>query len=47
MSLNYKESNMKENNKDYIFRTIQSYITDPPLILAGTGISIPAGIQNI
>lgn len=47
MSLNYKESNMKENNKDYIFRTIQSYITDPPLVLAGTGISIPAGIPGM
>ncbi len=38
---------MKENNKDYIFRTIQSYITDPPLVLAGTGISIPAGIPGM
>lgn len=39
--------NMKENDKEYIFRTIQSYITDPPLILAGTGTSIPAGIPGM
>lgn len=38
---------MKEDNKDFIFRTIQLYLTDPPVVLAGTGASIPAGIPGM
>lgn len=42
-----KEVAMKENNKDYIFRKIQDYLTDTPVVLAGTGVSIPAGIPGM
>lgn len=38
---------MKGNKKEYTFSTIQKYITDTPVVLAGTGISIPAGIPGM
>lgn len=34
-------------NKEEIFKTIQEYITDVPLILIGTGASIPVGIPGM
>lgn len=34
-------------NKDDIFRTIQEYTTDVPLLLIGTGASIPVGIPGM
>lgn len=34
-------------NKDDIFRTIQEYTTDVPLLLIGTGASIPVGIHGM
>lgn len=34
-------------NKEDIFRTIQEYITDVPLMLIGTGASIPVGIPGM
>lgn len=38
---------MEENIKDIVFKTIQTYLTDTPVVLAGTGISIPAGIPGM
>lgn len=38
---------MKDKNKDIVFKTIQTYLTDTPVVLAGTGISIPAGIPGM
>ncbi len=38
---------MEGNIKDIVFKTIQTYITDTPVVLAGTGISIPAGIPGM
>lgn len=34
-------------NKEEIFKTIQEYTTDVPLILIGTGVSIPVGIPGM
>lgn len=39
--------NMEDNNKDLLFKKIQEYLTDTPTVLAGTGISIPAGIPGM
>lgn len=38
---------MEDKNKDVVFKTVQAYITDTPVVLAGTGISIPAGIPGM
>lgn len=38
---------MEDKNKDIVFKTIQTYLTDTPVVLAGTGISIPAGIPGM
>ena len=34
-------------NKEEIFKIIQDYISDPPLMLIGTGLTIPAGIPGM
>lgn len=36
-----------EDKKDKLFKTVQAYTTDTPVVLAGTGISIPAGIPGM
>lgn len=33
--------------KEEIFNIIQEYTSNPPLILVGTGLSIPAGIPGM
>lgn len=37
----------KDKNIDIVFKTIQTYLTDTPIVLAGTGISIPVGIPGM
>ena len=34
-------------DKEQIFKTIQDYTSNPPLILAGTGLTIPVGIPGM
>lgn len=38
---------MENHTKNTVFKTIQMYLTDTPVVLAGTGISIPAGIPGM
>lgn len=36
-----------EDKKDMVFKMVQAYTTDTPVVLAGTGLSIPAGIPGM
>lgn len=38
---------MEDKIKNEVFKTIQAYLTDTPVVLARTGISIPAGIPGM
>lgn len=38
---------MEEKITDIVFEAVQAYLTDTPVILAGTGVSIPAGIPGM
>ena len=33
--------------KEEIFRVIQEYTSNPPLVLAGTGLTMPVGIPGM
>ena len=38
---------MENINRDSLFKEIQTYLTETPVVLAGTGVSIPAGIPGM
>lgn len=38
---------MDNINRDSLFKEIQTYLTETPVVLAGTGVSIPAGIPGM